>query len=151
MHPALTQHGKIGLHRRMRPHLLVHRRRDIQRRSAGQTQRGQQVVGQPVRQPRQQIGTGRRNHDALGPARQFDMAHRRFGLRIPQAGAHGLSGQGLEGCRADKMRGACRHHHTHFRADFMQPAHQLASFVGRDPAGYAKQDTAMGKTHVGTA
>ena len=150
VHPALAQHGNIGLHRRMCPHLLVHRRRGIQRCSTGQAQRGQQIVGQSVRQPREQISAGRCDHDALSPARQFDMSHCRFGLRIPQAGADGLAGQRLKCRRTDKMRGTFRHHHAHLCPDLVQPTHQVASFVGGDPAGYAQQDTAVGKTHVGT-
>ncbi len=145
---ALAQRFDICLHRRMRPHLLVHRRRQIQRCGAGQTQRGQQIVGQPVRQPRDQVRAGRRNEDAFSPARQLDMSHGSFGLLIPQTDPHTLSGQRLKRGRADEVGGALRHHHAHLRIQVAQATDQFAGFVGGNATRHSQQDSALSKTHV---
>ena len=67
-----------------------------------------------MRQPRQQVGAGRCDEDALGPARQLDMAHRRFRLRVPAADPHALAGQRLERGGRDEMGSRLGHHHAHF-------------------------------------
>ena len=92
-----------------------------------------------VRQPRQQVGGGRGDDDAVGPACQFDMAHRLFGGAVPQGGAHRLPGQGLETQRRDELLRTVGHGHLHVGAGVAQAAHQLQRFVGGDAAADAQQ------------
>ena len=87
-HAALAQRGDVGLRGRVQPHAVVHRRRHRDRCGRRQAQRADQVVGEAVRELGQRVGGGRRDHDAVGPARQFDVAHRGLGGRVPQRGPH---------------------------------------------------------------
>jgi len=148
MHATQAQRFDVGLHRRMCPHLLIHRRREIQRRSAGQAQCGQQVIGQPVRQPCKQIGAGRCNENTFGPTRQLDMPHRRFGLLVPQADPHALARQRLKRGRTDEVRGALGHDYLHLRVQIAQATDQFAGLVGGDATRHSQQDAALSKTHV---
>jgi hypothetical protein len=114
-------------------------------RLGSEAQRAEQVAGQSVREPRDEIGAGGRDHDARCPAREFDMAHRCFGGDIPQAGAHRLAGQRLQGERGDELLRAFGHHHAHLRAGLLQAPRQVRCLVGRDAAGDAQQDALPGQ------
>jgi hypothetical protein len=102
-----------------------------------------------VREPREEIGARRRDQHARGPARQFDVAHGGFGGRVPQAGAHRLAGQRLEGQRRDELLRALGHHHAHLRAGVLQAPGQVRGLVGRDAAGHAQQDPLPGQAAHG--
>ena len=90
-------------------------------------------------QPRQQIGGTRRDHDAVGPAGQLDVAHGLLGGAVPQRGAGRLPGQGLETEGGDELLGAGGHRHLHLGARITQASHQFQGLVGRDPASDAQQ------------
>ncbi len=146
-HATHAQRAHVRLHGQVGPHLLVHRRGDIDRRRRGEDHGGKEVVGETVRKPCQGVGAGRRDQYAFGPAGQFDMAHGGFALLVPQAHPHGLPRQRLEGGGRDEMRGAFGHHHAHFRLEVAQPAHELADLVGGDAPGDANQDATLAKSH----
>ena len=76
------------------------------RRGRRETQRRQQIVGEAVRESRDELGGRRRDDDLVGPARQLDVTHRGFGRLVPQIGAHRLAGDGLE--RQRRSRTAAR-------------------------------------------
>ncbi len=73
-----AERGDVAPGRRMQPHADVHRRRDEHAFVGGQKRGGGEVVGQAVRHSRQQIRGRRRDHDEIGLARQFDVAHLGF-------------------------------------------------------------------------
>ena len=78
---ALAQNSQIRLRGRMIPHVGVHRRRQHHRSGEGQIRGGQEIVGQAVGEFRQQIGSGRRDHQDLILLRHADMLDR-AGQRI---------------------------------------------------------------------
>ncbi|MOA27453.1 hypothetical protein D3C78_1483340 [compost metagenome] len=82
----------------------------------------------------QQVGGARRDHDAIGPACQFNVAHGLFGSAVPQRGAGRLAGKGLEAEWGDELLGAGRHRHLHQRTGITQASNQFQGLVGRDPA-----------------
>ena len=135
---ALAQQGDVGLGGRMQPHAVVHRRADRQRRGAGR-HRVLTVIGVALGQPREQIGGTWGDHDAIGPARQFDMAHGLFGGAVPQRGAGRLPGQRTEAERSDELLGTGSHRHLHLGTGVAQAPHQFQGLVGRDPASDAQQ------------
>ena len=91
------------------------------------------------------IGAGRRDHDVRGPAREFDMAHRRFGRRIPQRAAYRVARQRLERRRADELRSGLGQHHAHVGLRIAQPAHEFGGLVRGDAATDPKQDAFTGQ------
>jgi hypothetical protein len=72
---ARIQQLEIGLSCRMRPHHQVHRRRDQHRLVRGEQRRRREIVREPRRHARDQIGAGRRDDDKVGLARQSDVTH----------------------------------------------------------------------------
>jgi hypothetical protein len=105
----------------------------------------------PWGQPRDRVRAGWRDEHALGPAGQFDVAHRGLALLVPQAYAYRLPGQGLERGRRDEVRGAFGHHHAHLGLEVAQAADEFADLVRGDAAGDADQDATLTKTHGETA
>ena len=112
----------------------------IERRIGGEAQRRQQVVRQAVRESREEIGRGWRDHDALRPAREFDVPHGGFGRGVPQVRAHGPPRQRLERERRDELLRAGGHHDLHLRATILQSAREFGALVGGDAARHAEQD-----------
>ena len=88
--------GKIGLYGGMRPHLLVHGRGDDDAGSGGEIQCGEEIVGNAVCQFGQCIGAGWGDEVNIGPARQLDMAHALFGMRIKKRAAYCFATDGLQ-------------------------------------------------------
>ena len=66
MTPRAAQHGQVVLHRRVLPHLGVHRRADHDRRPGGEQGGGEQVVGDAGGVGAEQAGGGRAHHDEVG-------------------------------------------------------------------------------------
>ncbi len=139
-HAARAQQGHVGLGSCIGPHQPVHRRRHAERRIGREAQRRQQVIGEPVREPRQEVGAGRRDQHLVGPARKLDVAHGRFGGVVPQVGADRPARQGLERERRDELARAGGHHDQDLRAAVAQSAHQLGALVRGDAARDAQQD-----------
>src|SRR5262249_31777452 len=103
-----AQRRDVGLGGRVLPHLGVHRRRVDDRAPRGEQRIGQQVVGQAVRGPGEQVGGGRRDHHEVGVAAQLDV---RYLVDVgPDLVGNRLAGQGRPGGRADEaQRGGGRH------------------------------------------
>lgn len=138
-HAACGQGRHIRLRGRVQPHAVVHCRGHGQRRGGGQAQRADQIVGQAVGQPRQQVGGGRSDDHLIGPARQFDMSHRLLGGAVPQRGAGGLPGQGLEAERGDELLRAAGHGDLHLRTGVAQATDQFERFVSGNASADAQQ------------
>jgi hypothetical protein len=85
---------------------------------------------------------------AVGPARQFQVAHRGLGRGVPQRGADRLARHRLEAGGADEALGVGGHRHPHLGAGLAQSAHQFDRLVGGDSPADAQQD-ALGGQRVG--
>ncbi|CEI75692.1 Uncharacterized protein PAE221_01272 [Pseudomonas aeruginosa] len=137
---ALAQQLGVGLGRGVAPHGLVHRRCQGDLRVGGQHQGGQQVVGHALDQARHEVGGSRCDQHQIGPAGQFDVAHRGFRRRVQQIGMHRMAGQRLEGQGRDELAAALGHHHSDFSALVAQAADQFGALVGGNAAAHAEDD-----------
>ena len=99
---ARFQDADIGLGRLVGPHHAVHRRSEHDRRLGGDTERGQQIVRAAAREPRNEIGGGRRDQHELRPAGELDVAHGGFRGLVPQSDAGRSAGNGLKGHRGSR-------------------------------------------------
>ncbi len=136
---AFAQQADVGLGGGVQPHAMVHGRAHGERRGGGQTERGDQVVGVAVCQPRQQVRGRRRDHDAIGPAGQLDVTHGLFGRAVPQGRAGGLTRQGLEAQWGDELLGTGGHGDLDLGTGVAQASHKVQRLVGRDAATHAQQ------------
>ncbi len=88
--PRSRRIAQILLRRRMIPHVRVHRRRQHHGSGERQIDGGQKIVGEPVREFREQIRGGRRDHQNLILLRHadvFDRARKRvLGARRRKTG-----------------------------------------------------------------
>ena len=137
---ALLEQRAVGLGRGVGPHGLVHRRGQCHRCVGSQDQGGQQVVGHALCQTRHEIGRGGCDQHQVGPARQLDMPHGRFGGRIEQIEMDRVAGKGLEGQRGDEFAPAVGHHDADLGTLVAQPANQLGALVRGDAAADAQDD-----------
>ena len=119
----------------------------VMRARRRKTKRREQIVREAVRETRDELGSRRRDDDLVGPARELDVTHRRFGRLVPEVGAHRASGDGLERQRSHELLRAARHDDLHFGAVLHEPAHEVRALVGGDAAGDAEQDLAGLRTH----
>ena len=135
-HAALAQDFKIGLGRRMLPHIHVHRRSHQHRRSGRQIHRGQKIVGDAVGKLGQNVGRGRRDHQRIGPLRLADVLDARIRTRRRRCrpSSHRLvmtlwpvSAAKVSGCT--NLRGRLGHHHVDFEGLALQRAHQFRRLV----------------------
>ncbi len=140
---AGNQRLHIGLSGLVGPHDPIHRRRKHDGRFRGEAQGGQQIVGPPGREPRNEIRARRRDQHHLRPARQLDMSHGGFRRIIPQVVAGRPARHGLKGHGGDESLRGGRHHHLHIRAAFDQSAHQVRTFIGGDAAGDTQQNSGL--------
>ena len=111
--PALAQDSQIFARRRMIPHIGVHRGREHHASGEGEIRGGEKIVRQAVREFRQQIGSGGRDHQnivLLRDADVFDGARKRVfgaGGAENRLVMHFAAGERGEGQRADEFfRGA---------------------------------------------
>ena len=130
---ALDEEREIRLRRRVLPHRGVHRRREQQRPAVRERGLGEEVVGQPVGEPRHRVRRQRRDDEQVG----IDEVRIRVGgLGLPRERAEGLGG--------DETLGAARRHRRDVVAGPDEQAHELAGLVGRDAAGHPDEDPRHG-------
>ena len=86
-HAALAQHFKIGLGGRMVPHVDVHGRSNHDRRSGGEIQRGEKVVGDAVSELGQDVGGSGSDDERVGPLRLGDVLDGVLLWRFGRAGS----------------------------------------------------------------
>ena len=143
-HTPVEQRQHVRPGRARVPHLPVHRRREHQRRGRRQAQGGEEIVGEPVGEPREHVGGGRRDEHQICPPGELDVAHPGLGLLVEQLAVHRVGGERLEGQRGHELPGRRGHHDPHLEIPVPQPSNQVGSFVGRDAAGDTKHDSAVG-------
>ena len=74
--PARAQDVQVGLRRRVRPHLVVHRRGDEDGAGGGEGGRGDEVVGEAVRELGDRVRRGRRDQVGVGIAHELEVRER---------------------------------------------------------------------------
>jgi hypothetical protein len=114
----------------VRPHLAVHGRRQQQRHAldgARQAHQAQQLIRPPLRQLRDEVGAGRRDHDGVGLAAQVDVRHVVGLARVPLRHVDRPARQRLHGHRRDELAGRLGHHHLHGGAGLDQQRQSSAA------------------------
>ncbi len=137
LYVALQQQRQVVLGCRVAPHCLIHRRGNGNRRIGSQDQCGQQIVTTALGQAGHHVGGCRSNKHQVGPARQFNVAHRGLGGGVQQVAVYGVPGQRLQGQRGNELAGRVGHDNTYLGAGVAQASDQLCTFIG----SYATTDT----------
>ncbi len=83
-----AQPRDVAPRRRMQPHAHIHRRGEQDPLIGGQQKRRRQIVGQPMRRAREQIGGRRRDDDEVGLPRKLNMPHFAFARRVEEIGVN---------------------------------------------------------------
>ena len=104
------------------PHLPVHRRGEHHRGGRRETQGGEEIVGEPVGEPRDHVGGGRGDEHQIRPSSELDVAHPRLGLRVEQVAVDRVRGDGLEGQRGHELPRGRGHHDSHVEFVLAQPS-----------------------------
>ncbi len=141
-HPVIAQSRDIAPRGGMIPHAHVHRGHGDHRLVGRQQQRGRQIVGDPRRHLRHQVGARGANHHQIRLAAQLDVAHLGLVLKIPQRGIDRLFGQRRQRHRCHELLPALGHDAGHLAAALADQPHQLARFIRRDAAADDQQDPA---------
>ncbi len=135
-HAAGAQGGDVGLRGRVLPHLGVHRRSHHDRAARGEQHVGEQVVGEPRRGTREEVGRGRRDDHEVG---LLPEAHVRHVVDVvPHLGGDRLARQRGPGGRADEVQGGPGGDDGDVVAGLGEPAQQLGRLVRGDPAAHAE-------------
>ncbi len=138
----------VPLGRGVAPHMRVHRRRQEHWPVGGKQHRRGEIVGQPVRHLRHQIGGRRRHHHEVAVARQPDVADILLVLSRKQVGEHVVSGERPDGKRCHELLRARCHHRPDRGAALAKASDQLEAFIGRDAAGDNEEDAFAAENHV---
>jgi hypothetical protein len=114
----------------VRPHAVVHRRRDEQRPVVREGGLAEHVVGEAVRELGERVRGQRRNDEQVGP--------RQVRVRALVDRAVGERGERLA---RDEALGAGGHERDHLVAGTHEPAGELTGFVGGDAAGHTEKNS----------
>ena len=138
--PRLREQRDVVLGRGIRPHQPVHGGCHSDGPIGRETQRREQVVGETVRETREEVCSRRCDEDAIRPARELDVTHRSLGRGVPEVRPHGVARERLERHRRHELTGTGGHHDLHVDVAIAQTTHELGALVGGDAAGDAEQD-----------
>ena len=144
MNAALRQSVQVLLGGRMLEHVDVHGRGDHQRGTGREGDRGHQVVGKTVGEPRDQMRRGRNRDEHLGPVGQFDVRNPGLLVRGEEFAAQRVAAQGLQRQRRDELERVRGGHNPNLVPAAHEQAHQIARLVG----GNATRDAEQHATHA---
>jgi len=139
-HPdaAPLQYLAIGLHRRVRPHDMIHGGGDDDGCSRRQTQGREKIGCGACRNARHEFRSGRGDQNKVGPTCQLDMAHGRFSFPVPETLADRKARHGLKSGFRNELLCRVSHHHLHRGTVFTEPPYEFRCFVGGDAAGHTE-------------
>ena len=146
--PPFAQRLQIRLRRGMGVHVHVHGRGDHDRGARDQQHRGQQIVGDPMRQLGQQVGRGRRDQNQVRGIRQPDVSDFGFLSQVERVRGDRVAGQGLQGERGNELLRVPGHHHADGRLGLHQQTDDLGRFIRRDAAAHAQHDGLVSQAHA---
>jgi hypothetical protein len=141
-----TQRGAVGLHLCIRPHLVVHRGHNEDGALGSEQGRREELVGMPVRSPREEVSGGGGDDHEIGLARQPDMIE-----GVPVTDQHGVYGtpcQSLERDRPDELPGRPREDYVNLGSGLREQAREPGGLITRNPPGHPEENaTAIEGTH----
>ena len=145
-HAALPQHFKVGLRRRMLPHVYVHGRSHNHRRLGREVERREKIVGDALGELRDDVSAvaGATSKASIDCATAMcSTAESRFGCSSPRRkcpvmtfspdSAAKVSGR-TNSCAASVMMTCTRD------ATLLQQAHDLSGFVGGNASGHSQSN-----------
>ena len=131
------------------PHLGVHRRGEHDRAAGGEQDVGEQVVGQAVGGPGQQVGGGRRDDDEVGLLADPHVRH--LVHVVPHSVATGLPDSAAQVAAPTNCRAAAVGTTVTSWPASVRPQQDLAGLVGGDAAGRRRGRRAGLASRVGSA
>jgi hypothetical protein len=141
---ARDERGHVGLRGRVPPHVALHRGRQHQRGLGGERGRGDDVVGEAVREPRDRVRRRGRDDERVDAVRELDvldLARAALGApRAPQVGVHRAVRERLERERRDEAGRGRGERHLDLVAALGEAPDELERLVRRDAPGDAEQD-----------
>src|SRR5271169_6053904 len=123
----------------MLEHAGVHRGRDEQRAPRREGRHGEQVVGEPVRQLREDVGRRGGDEEEVRPSREADVQDVR--VRAPEVRVRRAAREGLERQGRDEPARGRRQDRVHVRARLREEARELGGLVRGDGAADAEEDS----------
>jgi hypothetical protein len=132
LYALLAQLLEIGLRRRVGEHLVVHGGCYEQRPGAGQQERAENVVGQPLRDSGDQIGCGGRHDDEIRFLAEPDMGER--STRVPEGALDRPPRQRLKGGRPYELGCALGENRVHPGPCLDQAAGEDTTLIAGDTA-----------------
>ena len=87
------------------------------------------------------VGGGGGDDEKVGPSGDADVLRIGMVIGLPDAGEHGLAGEGSEGGWADELGRSIGHQHADIRALLSEAADKGSDFVTGDAAGEAHDNT----------
>ena len=118
----------------MRPHAVVHRRRDEHRPAVRERGLGEDVVGDPLRELGERVRRAGRDDEQVGV---LEVRIQVLARRPPR--------ERVERLRRDELLGAARDERHDVVPRLDEQPRQLAGLVGGDASGYAEQDPRHGR------
>ena len=132
---------------RMLIHIDVHSRRQQHRCLGGHDRCAQQVIGNPVGQLANTVGSGRSDHQSVGTVSQRDMTDLLFLDQVEQFRMHRVTRQCLKRERRHKLDGGPGHNHMHHCPCLDKQPQKFHRLVDRYTAGNAQDDCFSLKFH----
>src|SRR5206468_1536074 len=93
---------------------------------------GEEVVGHPGGETRDQVGGGGCDEEQVGGAGGVNVGHAPLGGGVPGVHPDGMAGERLKRQRRDEVGGVGGHHHAHLVAPLDEGAGQLRRLIHRN-------------------
>ena len=136
---ARAEHREIRLDGGVLEHAGIHRGSDEERTARREGRHGEEIVGEPVRELREEVGGRRRDEEesrAFGEADVQDV-----GLRAPEVRVRGAPRERLKRQRRDESGRCSRQDRVHARAGLRELAREIGGLVSSDGAADAEEDS----------
>ena len=134
-----AERREVRLDGGMLEHAGVHRGSDEERAPRRERGHREEVVGEPVRELREDVGGGGRDDEKVRSLGEADVQDVR--LLAPEVRERGTAREGLERERRDEARRGRRQDRVHARAGLRQPAREIRGLVRGDRAADAEEDS----------
>ena len=123
----------------MLEHARVHRGSDEERAPRRKGRHGEQVVGEPVRELREDVGGGGRDEEEISRFGEADVQNVR--LRAPQVRVRRAPREGLKRQGGDESGRRGGQDRVHLRTRLRELARELGRLVSGDGAADAEEDS----------
>jgi len=137
---ARAQGFHICLDRRVCPHLEIHRGRDYEGSTGSKRGEAHHVVTDPVGELREDVRSGRCNHEEVGALPDRDMPFLRLTPRLVGCGPHAPLGERGKRQRRNEACRGFRHQDIHHCPCFHAQTRKFCDFICRNTPRHAEGD-----------